>query len=503
MDEVISFILPKYPATSDPRSKAPPVTEEENLADIQLILTALQTSAPEKKVLLETQLSATRFIQTLNPATGSRAFRTATESYVPVETLRMYFEANPDAWFISSELSAESVDALVRLGVSRAVRIHRRPLDWSLNVTLASERGYHRRGLAGFDPDASIDGLAHALANITLEKAVFIWNTLILPHAAQVRGTVESASRQDYTNSTKQEQSSVFGELVRTLPWIPDRNEAFHVPNQLEPDGLHPSLTLNDALLLSLGVKPGINEQALRELGLEGLDRADLQILREEAESFKEWLDERRRSRSEVETEGASDDGRQGADYESLFKDAFARPNVAEGSEDVVEPSPVANPARYRRNLAAELAEAKSDEPVQARFSRVPRRVWEAKDKETRTFLREEYGGQCQICGETFLKRDGEPYFEGVYLVSRTGARWLDRPGNILCLCATCTAKFEHGSVEADDAVEQILEFKTSGEGNNGDLSIGLRLCGVGVELTFSERHLLRLQTLLTDQRPD
>lgn len=40
--------------------------------------------------------------------------------------------------------------------------------------------------------------------------------------------------------------------------------------------------------------------------------------------------------------------------------------------------------------------------------------------------------------GATFPKRDGQPYFEGIYLVSRTSARWLDQPANVLCLRDVC-----------------------------------------------------------------
>ena len=109
----------------------------------------------------------------------------------------------------------------------------------------------------------------------------------------------------------------------------------------------------------------------------------------------------------------------------------------------------------------------------------------------------EQYDGQCQICGDTFQKRDGEPYFEGLYLVSRTQAQWIDRPGNVLCLCATCCAKFQYGSVEADDILEEVKAFCTRNEGGNGNPTLHMRLCGEDVKVSFTERHLLDLQGLL------
>ncbi len=46
---------------------------------------------------------------------------------------------------------------------------------------------------------------------------------------------------------------------------------------------------------------------------------------------------------------------------------------------------------------------------------------------------------------------------------------------NVLCLYANCCTKFEYGSVEADDILEQIKS----------------------VELKFSERHIIDLQGIL------
>ena len=104
--------------------------------------------------------------------------------------------------------------------------------------------------------------------------------------------------------------------------------------------------------------------------------------------------------------------------------------------------------------------------------------------------------GPCQICGETFIKRDETPYFEGLYLVSRTKARWTDRPGNAICLCATCCAKFQQGTVVADDILVQIGTWRPQREGG-GDARLTLQLCGEHVALRFTEKHLLDLQEII------
>ena len=165
---------------------------------------------------------------------------------------------------------------------------------------------------------------------------------------------------------------------------------------------------------------------------------------------------------------------------------------------DHVPPGPVADPERRRIVIEGEITQARQREPLsEQRFKRVPVRVWEAKNYEVRTFLKEQYGGKCQICNSTFYKRNGEPYFEGLYLVPHIHARWLDRPGNVLSLCANCCAKFEHGAVEAENIEQQqIINWKCKAEGGMEEPSLQVRLCGEDVKIRFTERHMLDLQEL-------
>jgi hypothetical protein len=158
----------------------------------------------------------------------------------------------------------------------------------------------------------------------------------------------------------------------------------------------------------------------------------------------------------------------------------------------------VPNPEPRRERTATEIAEAIATEPTRGeRYHHALTTRWEAKSDHVRTFLEEQYNGRCQICDTTFKKRDDRPYFEGVYLVSHTEKRWIDREGNVLCLCANCCAKFQHGSVEPSDVVEQLLALRLSREGGSDALSVRIRLCGEEVRIRFKERHLLDLQEML------
>ncbi len=79
----------------------------------------------------------------------------------------------------------------------------------------------------------------------------------------------------------------------------------------------------------------------------------------------------------------------------------------------------------------------------------------------------------------------------------RTKASWIDRPGNVLCLCANCCAKFEHGQVEAKNVLVQIQDYQCSAEGGVGIGTIPMKLCNEDATLKFSERHILDLQEML------
>jgi len=61
-----------------------------------------------------------------------------------------------------------------------------------------------------------------------------------------------------------------------------------------------------------------------------------------------------------------------------------------------------------------------------------------------RALLGEIYGGHCQVCDFTFLKRDNSPYFEIHHLFPTRG----HHPKNLVVLCANCHRQFEYARVK-------------------------------------------------------
>jgi hypothetical protein len=327
------------------------------------------------------------------------------------------------------------------------------------------------------------------------ERAKALWN-LLSSHLDSVPALARSNFfKGEYKWFYRRQHGPVyfdasFAKLLRTTRWLPAKAGGFFRPEELSFNELPEGFLLNDFLVSELGMRPALIDQVAREHSIEP---RLLQYAIRNPQKIAELIDkegfERPKERSRNGSPGT-------VDYIGELRQAFAAPGKTQEETKGNPPGPVRNPDLRRERINKEIEEARGREPApDARFVRVERKIWESKDRSPRTFLREEYQGRCQICDDTFLKRDGEPYFEGVYLVSRKTAKWSERPGNILCLCANCAAKFLHGSVEADeDVLEQIMTLKTLAEGGVLEPSIGIILCGEEARIRYSERHLIDLQ---------
>lgn len=183
--------------------------------------------------------------------------------------------------------------------------------------------------------------------------------------------------------------------------------------------------------------------------------------------------------------------------YPTALEKVFQRPGKT--NLNSTEPrSSVPNPQQRRQKIRERIQDIRRKESLNTeRVKIVEILQWESKNEEVRIFLREVYGGECQICSYTFPKQDGEPYFEAVYLSSRTLAGWIDQPGNVLCLCANCCAKFKHGSVKAENIREQIKLFQALNEGGQEEYVLRIELCGKPEEIRFHESHMMEVQELL------
>lgn len=487
VDEVLTTVLPKY-ASEKKQDKS-------YAADLERIAHAIRVASGDKRTRLFGELEELEFLICRNAASGEKQWGHAAALYEPTETLMTFFEGNDGAWFLDAECLSH-VDCWRELGLDSDFHVTRTDPDRRGYVVVASSHGRHRRGRNRFDPDLSIHGLAHAVEHPNRERSLVVWNLLSRLNTP-LSGVVESSSRKDYSNSSHSRSISEVGRLTASHGWLLDRAGNWKVPSEVSLDDLAPEYSRDETLAKRLGMRPTVVREAAELLEIEP---DELDLLRMHPELVREAVQSARLKHAASVADGADDkkvaDPKPG-DVVEAFRQAFDRPGqteVADSSDD----GQAGDPARRRQRVRETIEEARAAEPPRdQRWRIVPRKEWEARDPSVREYLLRTYGGRCQICGATFVRRDGKPYFEAKYLVSPTVARWTDANGNALCLCPTCLAKLLHGSVDGPDVLDQVNDLAEDADALVDGASIQFELCGESAEIRFAQRHLIDTCALL------
>ena len=480
VDEVLKLILPKYNGELDIDEAG-----NEHQQDIARIVQALGVDSQERKRELVTALKATPFLWATN-AIGDSEFRKPDDIiYFRNQTLEMYFEGNPDGWFISSEYEQYS-DDLEQLSIFAGVVYWLRKPNYFDHVKIESRRGRHVRGLNGFDPDFKYDELKFALNHPSLERSAFIWNTLLTPRKHLIGGEIESSTRQDFSFSKIEEQLSITGKLVCESAWLPDRNGRFVIPSELSLDDLPEDFRKDNDLANRLGMLSidwdGIPESERQKFEL--TKNRSAEEIKEALELFDEKNEKQRETVESLDPD----------EYPSELEDVFDQPDILipRPRPDLPDPPDLPDISPEDRLYADIDSEPDPEERYELRI----KRIWQPKNPETRQFLEKEYEGRCQICDYTFEQRNRTYYFEAVHIVPRTRAKWVDDPRNAICLCANHSAQFRHGelSTPESDIREQII---SSLEGQ--EHTVLIMLCGEPQLVRFSAKHMDEFRGLLRD----
>ena len=518
VDEVLTEILPKY--YGDPE-----IHDDELHHDLKVIKQAMNVDSTQRRRRLEDVLKDSAFLRATNTA-GASGFCKPGDLYFRSPELAMYFEENSSAWFLSPEYE-QYTDVLLGLGVSEGIRISRRNPNRHGHVTLENWHGWHVRGLRGFDPRWSVDGLEFALNDPSVRRSEFIWNRILIPHNHLITGEIESCTRQTFVGSTTETAVSNIGKLVREKAWLPNVFGGFVPPSELSLDDLPEDFHRDTELANELGMRTSFGEVIKDLLNNDDIPESDIDLFEmlkdstvEEREHMRNELRERRRRNTEGRgdryvTESDETISRshsaESADQESdnrleetptehsqtsgLYSN-LNRPGETQLSDDFTPPRPLPDPEFRSRRIQQELEDAIENEPDRSeRIRQVSRTEWECTDPATREFLYQQYHGKCQICGDTFPKRDGKPYFEAVYLESRTQASWLDRPGNSLCLCANHAAQFIQSARKFNpDFREQVMSYQ-----NGEQHDVALTLVGKQKTIFFTQKHIIDLKEILKE----
>lgn len=477
VDEVEKNILRKYIEGQE-------IGYAEHMEDIGLIVQALEEDSQVRKKSLVSALKATPFLLAENAMGVSKYRKSEDIIYFRDPMLEMYFEGNPDAWFISSQYK-QHFDDLEQLNIFPGVaRWLRKPNRLDGNVTIRSYWGDHQRGLNGFDPGFKIDGLEFALSHPNIVRSSFIWNTLLMPRKHCILGDVARSTVKTYPSDRtiiEENVVSIAGELLRWYAWLPDRNGNFSKPCQLTLDELPDEFHQDAELANALGMQVS-NDSPFHNLPESERRKHELVEGRSEQEVEKALalLDEQtQKAREPVEVVEPDE-------YPNQLEDDF---------EQAGSPTPPVRPNPDCDSLNGDpddrfVEDIVSEPDPEERYRIGLRKIWETKNKETRRFLESEYRGECQICDSTFPKRNRAPYFEAVHLIPRTSGRWLDHPRNALCLCADHSARFQHGErgTPDSDIIDQIRSYD-----GGPDHHVKIILCDRLVTVRFFARHIREL----------
>ena len=465
--------------------------------DIKKILAALGSADYAKRRRLEERLEDCCFLLVHPLNSDDLSLVPAGSAYVLTEELRHYFCNSKTAQFLARDhYSEDQIRALEALGVARLPRVTARDGGYTRQVTLEDSHGWHKRGLDGFDPKWEVEGLAEVLVAPTVGSSAVVWNHIALKHAHNIRGVVESSSRKTFEGARRKDAWSALGEWLRDIPWLPDVKGTFRKPSELMLADL-PNQFERDSVAAKhvaqvLGMKQPETARAIEAISggnervkgiIERLARGDLD------DATLDKLDKLLPGNDAVGSPPPS------------FMAAIAELR-REGRNASVEDGGhggggIQNPDRYSKKLAEDIETQKRDKSNSGppRFSVIRERE---ESRGARDFLYQQYGGKCQVSGETFPKANGKNYFVAVSLVPHQGVSYLNHAGNMLCLSADNAARFMYGSFAwIDDIGVKVEAFKPASSGGKlQDRQVRIRVAGEDRAITFTEAHFLRLKTL-------
>ena len=261
--EVIDHVLPRYAGRDADVGTLDLAAHE---ADLELVARALAETAPAEHGELLGRLTETSFLIGENAAKGERRLMRPVELYQRTPGLELYFSGNPGAWF-AADLYGPWRAQLRGMGVREEVRLDVRPADELGYVMIADEFARHERGLAGFDPAASLDGLEFALNHPGADKAEFIWNSLLLPNRHLLTGTTEQSPRLGFADARREKTKSLIGKLATGSAWLPGPDGSFLRPAEIDLSELPGTFARDDGLAQALGMTLAVVDEANRELG--------------------------------------------------------------------------------------------------------------------------------------------------------------------------------------------------------------------------------------------
>ena len=442
---------------------------------VSIIADAIKLEESPHYSKMMSALKNTVWALTTNAKTGEQSYGKPACLFLQSPELQIFFEKNENIWFLSEEM--EKID-WKKLGVRTEPIIKCRGLhtDRDNYIVLYSSHGYHERGIDGFDPETNIEELEYALENISLQKAVYIWNDLLPPLIRFFHGRYEKATRQTYDNANTYECDSELCKILKDYAWIPVITNKFKKPSECTLGELAGELKRNEELAKALGI-----QFCSERLDLDGLKGKN------ENEQKQEYAEKLGVSLDDIEFLKNNPD--------EILQ---LKITLASRKERPAFPTrPVINSDQRQERLYEQLVDSpnkaygKRERSVRITSGAIDPTIW----------LREQYTNEadqmvCQVCKEEmpFRKRDGTYYFEKKEVLSKDYLP-KEHEAQYLALCPLCAAKYQEFVKTVPEAMAVLKDEIINAEG----IEIPIFLGNEKTSIRFVETHLHDLQTILNE----
>lgn len=447
VDDVFTNVIPKY--VSDSGS----VDIDAYETDIQRILKAFDSATGSQCQKLIGELSKTKFIRVSDTASSPhKQWCTPAEIYLPTEELKLLFSGVRGVWFVDEAYEFLHSDNFCRLLEACGAGRNIQPIPFNNPQRFDENQRQELRGGMGSTRSESVEdwklmGLSQLLATLPhldptsqTQRAALLWKALAKLENIYFLGTFRWFYYEPRSNSFDSE----FVNLLNNTAWVPIRDRNLKRPDVVAFDKLN--WPESKFLQSVIKFKPSEVQELAQAIGIElGL----LELIK--ALGLTE--DIVRDTFDKSQSQGAGDLHVGDHDIEpsrefpvGLLETMTADPT--DGPSSPVIPPPVgpltAQSAVDDTKVSVEMGGVgKMVTHTQTRFE--PTSGSRALAGKFRSMLQGDYRGRCQICGRSFLTRNGEFQSFSDHVVDPHKALGTNHFGNLLSLCGWHYALISYG----------------------------------------------------------
>jgi len=307
---------------------------------------------------------------------------------------------------------------------------------------------YGRESYYTINQDYYIKGLKKKLKKPTIQFSLLLWNALRMSTDDIFHATYRRVS----TSPTNTKPSSLAYDLMK-YAWVPDKNGEFYKIQNITKEDLNDDFIFDNSngWLTELGIGENIfksqdeyKEKEKIAIDLSGYTPKELAYLKENNLPFEEIkkLIDQRKSKT-IETDQKPNLAKAIVDHDKM---------VGNGKIDL-NPGIVQDEEKYRKKAQEKLEENLENSRNTLKRTQSTHKVKVGK-RETREFLKQQYNGNCQICGFTFDQIENKGmYFEVFDWLSEQISKQktnIIEAGSSLCLCSRCHSVIKHGDFNAE-----------------------------------------------------